>query len=104
MKRRLFAAGAALALLSSQALAQSVAVELNPAQRTKIKEFVIEKKVPAASVKERLLFGSTLPADVDLRAVPADWGPTVSRYRYVYADNRIYFVEPSTRRIVRIVE
>ena len=44
--------------------------------------------------------GATLPADVRLTAVPADWGPSVTKYQYVYSDNHVYFVEPSTRKAV----
>jgi hypothetical protein len=36
--------------------------------------------------------------------VPADWGPTVSKYRYVYHDNNVVLVEPSSRRVVHIID
>jgi hypothetical protein len=35
---------------------------------------------------------------------PADWGPSVSNYRYVYSDNHVYFVEPSSRRVISIID
>jgi hypothetical protein len=60
--------------------------------------------VAPVTVKERISVGSTLPADVSLSPVPADWGPSVSKYQYVYADNRVYFVEPGTRKVVTVVE
>lgn len=105
MKRTLLAGAAALAVvLSGQALAQSVTVELEPAARTRIKEYVVKEKVVPVTVKERITVGSTLPADVELRSVPADWGPSVSRYRYVYADNHVYFVDPSSRRVVQVID
>ena len=98
------AAALVLVALSVESSAQSVAIELNPAQQAQIKEFVSKQKVPAAEVKQTIAFGSSLPTDVQLRTVPAGWGPTVSKFRYFHANNRIYFVDPSTRRIVRIVE
>lgn len=104
MKRTLLAGAAALVMICSPALAQSVAIELNPAQRAQIKDFIVQQKVAPARVKESILLGSAIPADVDLRPVPGAWGPTVSRFRYLYADNRIYFVDPTSRRVVRIVE
>ena len=55
-------------------------------------------------VKERVTVGATLPADVELLSVPADWGPSVTKYRYVYHDNNVVLVEPSSRRVVRIID
>ena len=43
---------------------------------------------------------ATLPADVELHTVPSDWGPSVSRYRYVYSNDRIHFVDPANRRVI----
>ena len=101
MKRTILAGAAALAVvLSSQAFAQSVSVELAPDQRTRIKEYVVKEKVNPVTVKERLRVGATLPADVELRAVPSDWGPSVSKYKYVYSDNRVHFVDPASRRVI----
>ena len=33
--------------------------------------------------RERVTVGATLPADVELVEVPADWGPDMRRYRYI---------------------
>jgi hypothetical protein len=48
--------------------------------------------------------GAVLPADVEMRAVPNDWGPDVRRYRYVYSDDRVLLVEPGSRRVVHILD
>jgi hypothetical protein len=101
MKRTIVAGATVLTLVfAGQALAQAVAVELEPAQRTRIKEYVVKEKVAPVRVKERVSVGATLPADVELRAVPSDWGPSVSKYRYIYSDNHVYFVDPASRRVV----
>jgi hypothetical protein len=50
--------------------------------------------------RERVRVGATLPADVELREVPADWGPSVSRYRYIYSDDHVHFVDPASRRVI----
>jgi hypothetical protein len=105
MKRTIMAATTALAVLfSGQALAQSVEVEIAPEQRTRIKEYVVKEKVAPVRVKERISVGATLPTDVELRTVPSEWGPWGSRYRYVYAEDRVYLVEPSSRKVVRVVD
>jgi len=114
MKRTLIAAAAVAALAlgaSSPSFAQGVGVQVGPVgagisfapeQRTRIKEYVVKERV--APVRERVTIGARLPADVELRAVPSDWGPSVSRYRYVYSDDRVYFVEPSSREVVHVLD
>ena len=104
MTRVSMAAALVFVALSAESLAQSVAIELNPAQQAQIKEFISKQKVPAAQVKQPIALGSSVPTEVELRSALAGWGPTVARFRYFHADNRIYFVDPSTRRVVRIVE
>ena len=101
MKRILLAGVAVIAMtLTGQAIAQSVNVEVAPEQRTRIKEYVVKENVPRVTVKERYRVGATLPADVELREVPADWGPSVRSYRYYHTDSGIHFVDPSSRRVV----
>jgi hypothetical protein len=108
MKRILLASVTALALGTS-AFAQGVGVQVGPVgagitfapeQRTHIREYVVRERVAPVTVRERISVGATLPADVELRTVPADWGPSVTKYRYVYSNNHVYFVEPSTRKVV----
>ena len=71
MKRFLLAGATAMAvMLSSQAFAQSVSVEIAPEQRTRIKEYVVKEKVPRATVQERITVGGRVPAEVELREVP----------------------------------
>ena len=64
------------------------AIQIEPEYRTKIKTFVTEKKVRPITTKERIVVGAKVPASVELEAVPSDWGPSVSKYRYVYSNNR----------------
>jgi len=101
MKRFVLVGATTSALvLTSQAFAQSVTVEINPEQRTRIKEYVVKEKVPRATVQERVTVGRRLPDDIELRAVPSDWGPSVSRYKYIYSDDRVHFVDPATREVI----
>lgn len=112
MKRTLLA-GIAVLALACPALAQtttvttpgaSATITLAPEQRTKIKEYVVEKRVKPATIRERVTVGATLPADVELVEVPSDWGPNLSRYRYVYSGDDVILVEPSTRRVVQVID
>jgi Protein of unknown function (DUF1236) len=115
MKRTLLA-GIAVLALAAPAFAQSTtvttgvapsvgaSVTIAPEQRTRIKQYVVEKKVKPITVQERVTVGATLPADVELVAVPNDWGPDLAHYRYVYSDNHVVLVEPSSRRVVQVID
>ena len=81
-----------------------VGVDFAPEQRTVIREYVTRERVRPVEFRERVTVGATLPADVEISTVPAEWGPTASRYRYVYSGNRVYFVEPSSRRVIHILD
>jgi hypothetical protein len=95
------------------AFAQGVGVQVGPVgagitfapeQRTHIREYVTRQRVAPVTVKERIAVGARLPGDVGLRTVPSDWGPSVTKYRYVYSNERVYFVEPSTREVIYEVD
>lgn len=91
---------AAVVLLSAgHAIAQTT-IEVAPEQRTVIRQYIVKERVPQVTVRERVNVGSVVPPDVELREVPADWGPTVTRYRYYYSGDRVYFVDPSSRRVI----
>jgi hypothetical protein len=85
-------------------VAPAATVVVEPAQRTKIKQYVVEKKVQPIRLKERVTVGAALPADVELQTVPTDWGPQLSSYRYVYSGDDVVLVEPSSRRVVQIID
>ena len=79
-------------------------VVVAPEERTKIKTYVTSQKIQPVTVKEKLVIGATVPADVKLVAVPSDWGPSVTKYEYVYTDNHVVLVEPSSRKVVQIID
>jgi hypothetical protein len=100
-------AAAALALsVAAPSFAQTVGVGVTvaPEERTRIKEYVVKEKVAPVTLKEQVRVGAKLPADVELRAAPSDWGPTYSKYRYVYSNNHVYLVEPSSREVVTVID
>jgi hypothetical protein len=113
MKRIILASIAALAL-TAPALSQTsttvttesagAAVTIAPEQRMKIKQYVTTSKPKSITMKEKVTVGATLPADVELQAVPSDWGPSVSRYRYVYTGDDVVLVEPSSRKVIQVID
>jgi len=101
----LAAAGIALSVAApSFAQTVGVGVTIAPEERTRIKEYVVKEKVAPVTLKERVSVGAKLPADVQLQSVPTAWGASYSKYRYVYSDNRMYLVEPSSREVVTVVD
>jgi len=101
MKRLAVPLATAIALFfAGETLAQSVQVEVNPEQRTRIREYVVKERVPRATVRERVRVGAPVPREVELREVPADWGPSLKSYRYYYSDHGVHFVDPANRHVV----
>jgi hypothetical protein len=80
------------------------AVQIEPEYRTKIKTYVTEHKVHPVQTKEKIVVGGRVPTDVELEAVPADWGPSLTKYRYVYSGDRVILVDPGTRTVVQEVD
>jgi uncharacterized protein DUF1236 len=104
MKRYVIAAATAVAILGTgQAWAQSTVV-IEPEQRAKIKEYVVQERIRPTTMRERVVVGATVPDGVDLVAVPDTWGSGMSRYRYVYSNDHVLLVEPSSRKVIQIIE
>jgi hypothetical protein len=110
MRRALVFASAIVLLGASQGFAQTVGVRsgdtviIEPEQRQVIKEYIVKEKVAPVRVKERVVIGDTLPSEVELRTVPSDWGPKLTKYRYIYSNNHVYLVEPSDRKVIEEIE
>lgn len=110
MKRAVIVASAVAVLGLGQAFAQTVGVRsadtvvIEPEQRTTIKQYIVKEKVAPVRVEKKIVVGEALPADVELRTVPSAWGPKLSKYRYIYSDDRVYLVEPSDRKVVEEID
>jgi hypothetical protein len=105
MKKAILGSIIALSVMGTASFAQvSANITIGQPEQTRIKEYVVKEKVKPTMIKEKVTVGSTLGSDVELAPVPSDWGPSVSKYRYVYTNDHVVLVEPSTRRVVHIVE
>jgi hypothetical protein len=102
MKRVTVSTLAIALLIGPHVIAQTVVVA--PEQRTTIKEYVVKEKVRPYKLQSRVTVGATLPADVELAPVPETWGPTFRSYRYVYTGDDIVLVDPSSRRVVEVID
>jgi Protein of unknown function (DUF1236) len=57
------------------------AVQIEPEYRTKIRSCVTEHKVRPVQSREKIVVGQPVPREVELEAVSADWGPSLTKYR-----------------------
>jgi hypothetical protein len=113
--KKLILGMAAVVLLSTGAMAQSTVtttttgtarstVVIEPEARTRIKTYVTEQKLRPVTTRERIVVGGTVPGDVELVAVPGEWGPSLTRYRYVYSNDRVMLVDPGSRTVVQEID
>jgi len=112
--KKLLLLSAAIAIISTSAFAQSTvvsttgaghsAVQIEPEYRTRIKTYVTEHKVRPVATQEKIIVGGAVPRDVELEAVPSDWGPSLAKYRYIYSGDRVMLVDPSTRTVVQEID
>ena len=72
-------------------------------QRPGFREYVVTQRVPAFTIPDRIVVGTTLPeAGVTYYDVPQRFGSTP--FRYTVVNGQTVLVEPRTRRIVQVVE
>jgi hypothetical protein len=113
--KKLLLLTAAAALMATSAVAQTTvttttgtsragSVVIEPEARTRIKTYVTEKRVHPVTTKERIVVGGTVPSDVELAPVPSDWGPSLTKYRYVYTNDHVMLVDPGSRTVVQEID
>ncbi|GGH18265.1 hypothetical protein GCM10007036_20300 [Alsobacter metallidurans] len=76
---------------------------LSQQESTRVHQYVVEQRRPSVSYQERVVVGEPLPQTVELYSVPADVG-VKTQYRYSVINNRTVLVDPSTRRVVQVIE
>jgi hypothetical protein len=79
-------------------------ITITPERQRMMRDYVVKEKIRPRHFEERFAVGATLPSDVELAPVPETWGPELRSYRYVYGDDHIFFVDPSSRRVVHVIE
>jgi len=134
MRNVFFAASAALALLASPAYAQSggaaagaatgavggaivggpvgavvgagigaVAGGLSDQQAPQFHQYVVTQSVPSYTYQGDVVVGATLPASgIQYYEVPAQYG--VKGYRYTVVNKRTVLVDPTTHRVVQVIQ
>src|SRR5215467_6053994 len=57
------------------------------------------ERAPSVVVRERVIVGEPLPAEVELRPVPR-----YTQYDYAVVNDRRVIVEPRTRKVIKIID
>jgi hypothetical protein len=101
--KKLAAVGAVLLLGTSAAMAQIV-IDIGPDDERTVYSTITRERVVRPSVEFDVNVGAVVPREVELYEVPdtIEVEP-VRRYRYVVMDGRVVLVDPSTRRVVRVI-
>uniref|UniRef100_Q07IA3 DUF1236 domain-containing protein n=1 Tax=Rhodopseudomonas palustris (strain BisA53) TaxID=316055 RepID=Q07IA3_RHOP5 len=114
MRNSLIAAAAAtLIALPGVALAQnsattgvardSAVVGIVAEQRSAFRDYIEQQQVPDYTIQESVKVGTVLPeTGVTIYDVPQRFGQTTSRYTVVNGETVL--VEPSTRRIIQVID
>jgi hypothetical protein len=99
MRKSLMLAAVAVALSPALAAAQGATVGVAVGPPDEVITYVERNDIPSVRVQEDVVIGYALPPTVELRSVPSH-----TEYRYAVVNNKRVIVEPSTRKIIRIVE
>lgn len=72
-------------------------------QRPRFREYVVRERPASYRYQEEVRVGAVLPSSgVRYYEVPAEYG--VKQYRYTVVNDRTVLVDPSSHRIVQIIE
>ncbi|BCJ89797.1 hypothetical protein IZ6_05320 [Terrihabitans soli] len=94
MKKLMLGAALAAATFTTPAFAQLLDIQIGPRER----EYIV-REGRSVTYDGPIAVGTVLPADVEFYTVPE-----VTTYRYAVVNDRRVIVEPSSRRIIQIVE
>lgn len=74
-----------------------------PDVQPRFREYVVQENVPNYTVPGRVMVGVTLPEmGVTYYDVPQQYG--AHRYRYSRVNDNYVLVDPSTRRVIQVIE
>jgi hypothetical protein len=81
----------------------AIAGGIADAQQPQFREYVVQQGVPSYTYSGDVTVGTVLPSSgVTYREVPASYG--VREYRYTRVNNRVVLVDPTTHRVVQVIQ
>ncbi|MGX1786102.1 DUF1236 domain-containing protein [Bosea sp. NPDC055332] len=103
MKKFFLAAAVAMApMVAFAQTSTTTTTTITTEQQGKVRAYVVKEKPASVKVTESVAVGTALPSSVTLQALPADVG--VTQYRYAIVNDKTVLVEPSSRKIIQIIE
>lgn len=103
MKKIILAA--AFAIAPAIAFAQTsttTTTTITTEQQGKVRAYIMKERPASVKVTETVSVGSVLPSTVTLQTLPSDVG--VTQYRYAVVNDKTVLVEPSSRKIIQVIE
>lgn len=76
---------------------------LSGPDETRVREYVVKEKHPSVRVQEDVKVGAVLPGTVKYYEIPSSVGVKTT-YRYAVVNDRTVLVDPSTRKVIQIIE
>ena len=81
----------------------AIAGGIAEAQQPQFRQYVVQQGVPSYTYSGDVTVGTTLPSSgVTYYEAPATYG--VKQYRYTRVNNRVVLVDPSTGRVVQVIQ
>ncbi len=81
----------------------AIAGGIGEAQQPQFRQYVVQQGVPSYTYSGEVAVGTTLPSSgVTYYEVPATYG--VKQYRYTRVNNRVVLVDPTTGRVVQVIQ
>jgi hypothetical protein len=103
MRKIILAAAVAMAPLVAVAqTSTTTTTTITTEQQSKVRAYVMKEKPASMKVTETVTVGAALPSSVTLHTLPADVG--VTQYRYAVVNDKTVLVEPSSRKIIQVIE
>lgn len=67
-----------------------------------VRQYVVQHRRPSVRVQGDVVVGATLPQQVAV--YPVEGNPAFANYRYTWVNDRAVLVDPSSRRVVYVIE
>lgn len=101
--KRVVLAGLLSLVAISAAFAAPRGINISNDVRAKISADVA-KQTPATQAKYTWRRGRKIDDGVALQDVPAAWGKDMTKYKYFYTGNQVWFIDPATRRAMDVIK
>jgi Protein of unknown function (DUF1236). len=102
MKRAVLASLLIVASISAAFPAKRSSINISDETRTKISADVAKQKPTSQTTKWKR--GRKIEDNAELLDVPADWGKDLTKYKYFYTGERVWFIEPESRRAIDVIK